>query len=545
MRRWVLSLTLVSVFVGASAPASAQGRVAAGDDDEDEEDDDILAPVRGEGDKPATTVTPAVEKNIKVGILAITPLGEASKSKADTLSAELQKALNESPSVAFVPLALGGGDATAAIDPAVAESAKAEAEASLDRSQKLLAKLQFGKAKASYEKTLRRLEKAAPALATPDLFIQAWLGVAEIAARQAKDDETTRGLAMVVSFNPEYELDQKKYPGLFVTQHRKVRDQLMDAEKATIVVDASAAGAKVVIDGREVAGAPATAKGLYPGPHVVRVLREGLPPFGQVVTVEAGGSQTVSPGFLDPSRAGPGDDLAQNRFSVESAAAVAAAASAAGLKGAIVGVMSKASSRMVAQLVYVDAASKGVAILPQVKLQADLLDVAIETLKARARIEELAGSATPAVAEADKSEALIEGAAAGTGITMADVTMRFEVKKSGNLPVASRDVRDDDDEDGGERKIADNNSGSRRRLDDKSDRLRDRSNDNSGGVVDEDAPITEQPWFLPTAITAGVVGVAAIAAGTAVGLVALKVIPDPRPANGAQVTVNLPSAAAP
>jgi hypothetical protein len=540
----MLSLTLVSVFSAIAAPALAQGRVAAdADDDEEDEDDDILAPVRGEGDKPATAVTPAVEKSIQIGILGITPLGEAGKSKADTLTAELQKALNESPTVAFKPLALGGGDAAVVIDPAVAEGAKAEAEASLERSKNLLSKLQFGKAKASYEKTLSLLEKAAPALATPDLFIETWLGLAEIAARQAKDDMTSQGLSMVVSFNPEYELDQKRFPGLFVTTHRKVRDQMMDADKGTIIVDASAAGAKVVIDGREVAGAPAKATGLYPGPHLVRVLREGLPPYGQVITVAAGGTETISPGFLDPSRAGPGDDLAQNRFSADSAAAVAAAAAATGFKGAIVGVLSKSQSRLVAQLVYVDAASKGVAILPEVKLQADLLDVAIESLKARARIEELAGAAAPAVAEADGSEVLIEGANAGTGITMAEVTMRFEVRKTGNLAVASRDVRDDDDdEDGGERAIANSNSGSRRRLDDKSDRLgRDRSADNGG--VDEDAPFTEQPWFLPTVITAGVVGVAALAAGTTVGLIAFKVIPDPRPANGAQVSVTLPTAA--
>ena len=52
--------------------------------------------------------------------------------------------------------------------------------------------------------------------------------------------------------------------------------------------------------------------------------------------------------------------------------------------------------------------------------------------------------------------------------------------------------------------------------------------------------MTEQPWFLPTVIGASVVGVVALAAGTGVGLVAFKVIPDPRAASGAQVSVKLP-----
>jgi hypothetical protein len=541
MRRLLVCVGLVGLL---SFPALAQGKpaaaAAAADDGDDEEDDDILAPVRGADEKPASAV-PSKERALKVGVLPIVPLGDASKPLADQLTIELTKALNESPTVEFAALALKSSGGAAPIDPAVSAAALKEAEAGLGKSAQLLGKLQFGKAKASYEKTLQLLEKAAPALSGPELLIQAWLGLAEIAARQAQDDETVRCLAFVVGLNPEFEVDQKKYPGLFVTTHRKTRDRLMDGEKVAITVDASAAGAQVVIDGRPIASAPAKALKLYPGMHLVRVLREGLAPWGAVVTVTSG-ETTLSPGFYDPSRRGPTDDLTQNRFSEASAKVVAEAAAAQGLAGAVVGVLSKAGgTRVATQLVYVDAKGRGAATLPDFKLQGDLLDIGIEVLKARARVEELAGAETPELAAADESEALIEGANAGSAVTLAEVNLRFEVKKSGNLPVASR-VGDDDgdgDGDGDERAVVETKSGRRRSLEEKKDRL---GSGPSTSTVDEDAPLTEQPWFLPTAITAGVVGVAAIAAGTGVALVAFKVIPDPRPATGAQVSVTLPAA---
>jgi len=538
MRRLLVCVGLVGLL---SFPTLAQGKPAAAPAaaaDDEEEDDDILAPVRGADEKPASAV-PVKERALKVGLLPVVPLGDASKPLADQLTTELTKALNESPTVEFSALALKSTGGAAPIDPAVADAALKEAEASLGKSAQLLGKLQFGKAKASYEKTLQLLEKAAPALNGPELLIQAWLGLAEIAARQAQDEETVRCLAFVVGLNPEFEVDQKKYPGLFVTTHRKTRDRLMDGEKVAITVDASAAGAQVVIDGRPIASAPAKAMKLYPGMHLVRVLREGLAPWGTVVTVTSG-ETTVSPGFSDPSRRGPSDGLTQHRFSDASAKVVAEAAAAQGLKGAVVGVVSKAGgTRVATQLLYVDAAGRGTATLPDFKLQGDLLDIGIEVLKARARIEELAGAETPELAAADESEALIEGANAGAAVTLAEVGLRFEVKKSGNLPVASR-VGDDDDGDGDdERAVVETKSGTRRSLEEKKDRL---SAGPSTTTVEEDAPLTEQPWFLPTAITAGVVGVAAIAAGTGVALVAFKVIPDPRPATGAQVSVTLPAA---
>ncbi len=569
----------VAVFVGVlcglsaviATPVFAQGnnapsRSVAGEDDEDEDEDvdtrgaaaaaakpkgpvkeateeDILAPVRTDG--PATSVGPAKVRDLKVGLLPIVALADAGKTLGDQLTGELIKSFNESATIEFTGLALKGVAGGAVVDIGAATAAKAEGDDLLMRSKALLGKLQFGKAKGGFEKAIAAYEKAAPVLEGPEPLIEGWLGLAEIAFRQAAEDDAKRYLEVIIGYNPELELDNKRFPGLFITTHRKVRDRLLKGDKSVVVVDATATGAQLVIDGREVAQAPATAKGLYPGQHLVRVLREGLAPWGVVVTVAAGAETAVSPGFFDPSQSGPGDDLAQNRFSTVSAGVIAEAARAANVKGGLVGVVSKLNNRVVVQLVYVDAVSGKVSTLPQMKLQGDLLDIGIESLKARAAVEELAAAAAPVVVAADPAVLLIDGARAGAGASMTEVAMKFQVKASRDLPAPGREVvgvdADDEDED---RSVAVGKTGTRKSLDDGKDRYSS-NNDDDKKVLAEDAGMTEQPWFMPTVVTASIVGGLVILGGTGALLVAAGVLPDVRPASGAQVTVTMPTAATP
>ncbi len=526
-------------------PAAAAAAV------EDDEDDDILAPVRGEGDRPATVV-PVKAKDIKVGLLTLVPLGDSGKTLGDQLTGEITKAFNESASVEVVALQMSSGTGVVS-DASAAEAAKKEGDELLAKSQALLQKLQFGKAKKGYELAIAAYEKAAAVLETPDVLIDSWLGLAEVAARQAQDDETRRCLSIVVAFNPEKELDKKRFPGLFVTAHKKARDALLKGERSKIFVDETATGAKVFVDGRETTTAPARLTGLLPGHHLVRAVREGQPPWGSVVVVPspaegAGAEVAVSPGFLAKDKKGPGEDLAQNKLSPEAAATVAEAARAQGLKGAVVGAAEKTGGKVLVQLVYVDAASGQVALLPQVTIQAALLDVGIESLKARTRLNELASAEKPELAAADGDEPLIEGARAGAGVQVTELAIKYDVKVSKDAPNARAVTGADDDEEkatdedpDAERTVAESKTGKRKRLDEEKDRYSSKDD----GEVDEDASFTSQPWFLPVVIGGGVVAAVVVLGATGAGLVAGGVIPDPRPANGAQVVVSVPTAAAP
>jgi tetratricopeptide (TPR) repeat protein len=313
------------------------------------------------------------------------PIGDAQKPLADSLSSELLKAFNESALVEVTGLALQTEGAAGGGDVAAVAAAKKAGDDQLARAKQQLEKLQFGKAKKAFEAALASYEKAAGLLESPQPLIDAWTGLAEVAARKAEDDEARRCFAAVVALNPEHELD-KRFPGLFRTTHRKVRDQLLKGKRARVFVDESGTGAAVTIDGRPAKSAPAKIAGLLPGPHLVRALREGLPPWGAVVVVEPDAEATVSPGFLAKGRRGPAEDLAQNKLSPEAAAFVAEAARKQALKGGLVGVVAKEGGRALVQLVYVDAASGKVAQLPATGFSPSLLDVGIEALKARARI---------------------------------------------------------------------------------------------------------------------------------------------------------------
>jgi hypothetical protein len=560
MRRLFAALALTLLATTSWAAPAGDGRAAdsdrlaakdgkkaaaAADDDDEGEDDDILAPVRGEGER-TPTVVPVKDRATKVGLLPLVAIGDAGKPLADQLTTELLKAFNESAQVEVKALGLDAAAGAVSIDVGAANDAKKAGDEQLEKGRQQLGKLQFGKAKKAFQAAVTSYEKAASVLESPTPLIEAWLGLAEVAARQAQDDETKRCFAVVVAYNPELELDRKRFPGLFVTTHRKVRDQLLKGPRAGVFVDESGTGAAVTVDGRQAKSAPARITGLLPGAHLVRALREGLPAWGAVVTVEAEAEAeaTASPGFLEKGRKGPADDLSRNRLSPEAAGVVAEAARQQELKAGVVGVVSKDGGRAVVQLVYVDAASGKTALLPATAFSPSLLDVGIEALKSRGRMEELATADAPAVQDADEEEALIEGARAGAAVTVSEVALKYNVKVS--KETTSRKVGDDDDDDDraaesdgdGERGVAENTRGSRKTLDGDKDPYARTSSDEASA---EDGSLTSQPWFMPTMITVGVVGAVALVGGTAAALIGFGVVPDPRPADGAQVNITLPT----
>jgi hypothetical protein len=574
MLRLLASLSLTAVVVTAALPALAGDAPApAADDAEDDDgpmrgaapkkdakpapkkdaaqassddDDDILAPVRSPAERGPTTV-PIKERALKVGLLPLVPLGDAGKPLADSLTSELTKAFNESAVAEVTALGLDAAGASGSGDVDAAVAARKSGDEALARAQQLLAKLQFGKAKKGFETALSSYEKGASQLESPQPLIDAWLGLAEVAARQANDDDARAAFAAVVALNPELDLDKKRYPGLFVTTHRKVRDKMIKGQRGGLLVDDTATGATVVVDGRGAKSAPSRVAGLFPGPHLVRALREGLPGWGAVVVVEAGATADVSPGFLARGTRGPAEELAQNKLSPAAAAVVAEAARKRGLKAGIVGVVTKDAGRAIVQLLYVDAASGKVAQLPQTAFSPSLLDVGIEALKARARMDELASSDEPGLADADESESLVDGARAGSAVTTAEVEFKYNVKVSKDASPSRSvagsvddDEHDSGDDDNGERSVAEGKSGSRKTLDADEDPYANRKND-SGAVV-EDGALTDQAWFMPTMITVGVVAGVGVLAGTGAALVSFGVLPDPRPASGASVSITLPSA---
>lgn len=516
------------------------------------DDDDILAPVPTKEKKPEAPAE-VKAKAFKLGLVPLVPLGDASKGLADEVTAAVVKELSSGAAFDVVPLAVDSGGGAGAGDPAAAKQALTDGNSQLEKALALAEKLQFGKAKKGFEAALERYTAAAAVLPDAQPLIDCRLGLAEIHARQGQDDEAKVQLAFAAVLNPELQLDAKRYPPLFIRTFAQQRDRALKEKRGAVFVDESGVGGSVEIDGRPTAGAPARVTEVPAGQHLVRVVREGLPSYGAVVEVKPGAEVSVSPGFVAKGGKGWLDDLQANRFSPEGAKAVAEAAKQAGLAGALVGVVSKADPQIPTRLVLIDAASGGLRELPQINFTAGLLDVSIEMIPARDGIDKAYDGAKPeakAFAAAPVA-VLVPGAKAGAGVRVAEAKLRYDVtplKESARSRVVDDDKKkpkgDEDaagsggDEDDG-RVVSAGKSGKSARLDDDKDPYKT-PDDKLPEEIDPDAPLTEQPWFWPTVIGGGATGALVLAGGTVVTLVALKILPDPRPASGAEVRLVLP-----
>jgi hypothetical protein len=534
----------------ASDKARGDAKKPAADDD-----DDILAPIKTDKDKKSPVVdTPAAQKAMKVGVVALVPVGDAGKTLADQATAGVIKELSTGALFDAVPLTVDvKTSASGGVDEATAKQAVADGTATLEKARALLEKLAFGKAKKGFEMALESLEKGAGQLADPQLLVECRLGLAEVAARQGQEQDADAQLALAAALNPELELDGKKYPNQFIRSFVKARDRILKDKRGSLLVDATGAGATVEVDGRAAEAAPVKVSELPAGRHLVRALREGLPAWGTVVEVKAGGDATVSPGFIAADGKSYVDELQNNRLSPDAAKAVADAAKAQGLRAAVVGVVSKTMTSVPVQLVLIDAGSGNMARLPTVTYQGDLLDLSIETLKAREGVEGLLGDkAEPKAFTNAPLATLLEGAKAGAEVKTASVVMRYEVKamkeRQGSRLVTAEKKPDDEDEvstggddEGGTKVLSAGKTGTRKRLDDEDDPYANANKKDDGTTIpDPDAPLTEQPWFWPTVVGGGAAALVVIGGVTVVTLIATDVLPDPRPANGGQVKINLP-----
>ncbi|MBI1945780.1 MAG: PEGA domain-containing protein [Deltaproteobacteria bacterium] len=561
MRRLaVVFLACVAVTPAAAQTVRRGGDAAADKGDGDDaapatpaakgdDDDDILAPVPTKGDKKPEPATEAKPKAFRLGLVPLVPLGDASKGLADEVTAAALKELGSSAGFDVVPLAVDTGTAGGGQDAAAAKTALADGNAALEKGRAFAEKLQFGKAKKAFESALERMEAAASLLPDAQPLIDCRLGLAEIAARQGQDDEARVQLAFAAVLNPELQLDAKRYPPLFIRTFARERDRALKDKRGVIFVDESGVGGSVEIDGRPTAGAPTRVSEVPPGRHLVRAVREGLPSFGAVVDLKPGEEVTVSPGFVAKGGRSWLDDLQANRFTPESARVVAEAAKQAGLAGALVGVVSKADPQIPTRLVLIDAGG-GLAELPPIGFTAGLLDVSIEMIAAREGIDKAyaGGKPEPKAFGSAAVATLIAGAKAGAGVRIAEAKLRYDVTPL-KEPTRTRVVDDDkpktasgdepaagDDDDG--RALSSGRSGKSARLDDEKDPYKDKVK--IPDEVDPDAPLTEQPWFWPAVLGGGAAGAVVLASGTAVTLVALGVLPDPRPASGGDVRLVLP-----
>lgn len=501
------------------------------------DDDDIL--VLDEEDAPA-----AAGPKKKLGVVPLVPVGTAEKALAEQVTSGVLSELKAGP-FEIVTLSLssaGGGGGGGGADLGAGKSELERAKKKAERARAFLDRLNFRKAASEYRAALALFEKAAPALVDITPVLDAHLGLAEIHARQGEEESTEAALAEVARLAPEHELDAGRFPPLFIRTHAQVRARALKEEPGALLVDRTAVGAEVRLDGRVVGTAPVRILGVPAGRHYVRVYREGEGLFGAVVDVQSGGEEVVTPGFSKLEAESPLELLANNRFTPDAARQVAEAARAAGVDVAVVGVVGRSELAVPTVLLGIDPKSGSAARIGPLEFDGDLLNLSIEGLKAREALEKLAsGDGYGAVSE----EPLVPGVKAAAAVEIAEVQLRFDVKAPAPERRGPRVIgatEDPDDGDKPERRLAlkGGQSGRTKSLRDDDDPYKSTTRERRKELVDEDAPLMEQPWFWPVAIGGGVAGAAVLVGGGAVGLVAAGVLPDPRPRNGMQVRVVLP-----
>ena len=120
---------------------------------------------------------------------------------------------------------------------------------------------------------------------------------------------------------------------------------------------------------------------------------------------------------------GPAETLALNKFTADGARAVAEKAKAAGLGAAVVGVVDS-GRRLRTALIVINAADGNVRHLPMLEFDADLLNLAIESLKGLTGIEKAIGGGQFGPVD---DEPLIEGVKGAAELKVTETTIRYDV----------------------------------------------------------------------------------------------------------------------
>lgn len=518
-----------------------------------QEDDDIL--FLDEEEAPASA-----GPKPKLGFATLVPVGAADQPLADQVTRGLQSELKSAFAITALSLP-GGGRGAARIDVDAGKSSLAKAQKNIQRGQQYLGRMNLRKAGNAFQAAIRDFERAAPAIDDITPVLEAWLGLAEISARQSDEEGATAALAQVARLSPELELDAARYPPLFIRTFDRVRAKTLKEAPGALFVDASGAGAEVRLDGRVIGTAPLRVQGVPAGQHYVRVFRDGQGLMGAVVNVDSRDETTVRPGFVGGGEESPLDALANNRFPASMARQVAEVARKAGVDLAVVGVVGRTELAVPTVLVGIEPSSGKVGIVGPLEFDGDLLNLAIEGLRGREGLDKLVKSGGFQVAGDD---ALVPGMKSAAAVEVAEVTLRFKIKapteprrKSRVLGGPAQGEEDEEDavqEDrrrrdrvagrgDGRRTLSGGGAGRSKSLRDDDDPYAEAgkvSDNRRKELLDEDVPLTEQPWFWPVAIGGGVAGAALLAGGATVGLVAAGVVPDPRPNGGLEVQVNLP-----
>ncbi len=507
-------------------------------------DDDILSPADDDALFPEAGPTKVQKLGIKLGFFPFISLGEPNIKLGKEISQGLRTELR-AIGVETYKLRLPKvqkARATGNVKTSVHRQKYKAAKNFLRRGKKSLKKLRFRAANKSFRKAIKHFEAGVGAMDSVDEVVEAYLGLAESAARQGIENKAVKYLRAVASLSPEMKMDDSLYPPPFIRTYQQVKYDLFKEGFSSLLLDESGAGGEVSIDGQVLGTAPLRVSGLPMGPHFVKVTSpKGT--FAKVVDL-ADAEITLSPNLVGGSASGPTDEINNNQLSAASAKKLGNLAARSGMQYAAVGVFANQDGGIPTSIMIIRPKDGKVLRVSTLAFDGDLLNVSIEAVVLVEAVQSIKNGAEFSDVG---SKPFLRGFNNSTSFELTERQMRYRAKKprrklagnksSGRSERSGRgraSLSDDDD------RIIESGSSSGRRtslLDDGSDDPLARTpRRNMLGESDE-VPLMEQAWFWPTVIGGGS---ALVLVGGTTLLIGTGLVPNPLPKDSVAVEVTLP-----
>lgn len=244
----------------------------------------LAAPARAQEDAAATSVA----------VLPYAPLfGEVPQSTGDRATEFVANEIGANRAFKIMPVTEAGG---------ARASAKKGGEEEIEAAKKEIAEAVALFAKAG---ALAKSRKMKPAADTYEKGVTKFLlnfqGAESFAPlsdafrelvivrfKLADEDEAVQVLDNLVRIDPDRVLTKDEVANIVATLHAKARRAYHAKERGQIRVLSTPAGARVMLDGRDLGETPLVAKDVLPGEHYLRVMKPGQGAFWKKLEVVAG-----------------------------------------------------------------------------------------------------------------------------------------------------------------------------------------------------------------------------------------------------------------
>lgn len=332
----------------------------------------------------------AAAEKPSVAVLPYAPLfGEVAQSAGDKGAQLVSDELAANKELAVVTVSDGAAKADKDGKPGEAEIelAKkeiAEAKSQFEKAAGLAEKKKVKPAADAYEKAITKYLLSFQGADSFQALSDAYVQLAINRFKLGDEDEALKLLDEVVRLDPRRVLQPPEVPPLFAKFHDKARKAQFAKGRGRIRISTTPAGARVVLDGRDVGETPLVAKDVLPGEHFVRIWKEGTGATWKKVKVVAG-EESVLNADLGGEATGRlailAKALGNNAVTPEVGSAAKAVAQASKADFVIFGVMHKEEENLLVKSWALRAKDGAVAQLADLTFDVEMLGAAIEVFK--------------------------------------------------------------------------------------------------------------------------------------------------------------------